>query len=105
LTHIASTSKRAELIESILWPSMKVADGYRLTTVALVDGKIVSGGVIDIKNETLTLVDNQGQKHVIRQKDIEQRADRDASVMPEDLQSGLTLQEFADLLAYLESLK
>jgi putative heme-binding domain-containing protein len=105
LSHIASNYKRADLIESILWPSKKVADGYRLTTIALAQGEIVSGVVIDIKNETLTLVDMQGRKHIIRQKDIEERTERDLSPMPEGLQSGLTLEEFADLVAYLESLK
>lgn len=93
------------MIESILWPSKKVAEGYKLTTIALTDGKVVSGAVIDIKDETMTLVDTQGQKHVIRKKDIEQKTERDTSPMPEGLQSGLTLQEFADLMAYLESLK
>jgi putative heme-binding domain-containing protein len=93
------------LIESILWPSKKVADGYRLTTIALAQGEILSGVVIDVKTETLTLIDSQGRKRVIRQADIEQRSERDASAMPEGLQAGLTLEEFADLVAYLESLR
>ncbi len=105
LSHIASNYGRAELIESILSPSKKVADGYRLITVALFDGKIISGVVIENTNETLTLVDNRGEKHVCRMKDIEQKTERASSGMPEDLQSGLTLQEFADLVCYLESLR
>jgi putative heme-binding domain-containing protein len=105
LSHIASNYGRAELIESILSPSKKVADGYRLITVALLDGKIISGVVIENTNETLTLVDNRGEKHVCRMKDIEQKTERASSGMPEDLQSGLTLQEFADLVCYLESLR
>ena len=95
----------ADLIESILWPSKKVADGFRLTTIALADGEIVSGVVVDSKRETMTLVDNQGRKHAIRRSDIEQKTERDSSPMPDGSQSGLTLQEFADLVAYLESLK
>ncbi len=42
---------------------------------------------------------------MIRQQDIELKTERDASSMPEGLPLGLTPQEFADLVAYLESLK
>ena len=105
LSRIGGNYRGPDLIESILWPSKRVADGYRLTTIALSNGEIVSGLVIDLKKETMTLVDSQGQKHVIQQKDIEQRTERDSSPMPDGLQSGLTLQEFADLVTYLESLK
>jgi putative heme-binding domain-containing protein len=105
LSHISSNQTRSDLIESILWPSKKVADGYRLTTIALAQGEILSGVVIDVKTETLTLIDSQGRKRVIRQADIEQRSERDGSAMPEGLQAGLTLEEFADLVAYLESLR
>jgi putative heme-binding domain-containing protein len=105
LSHIASTYGRAELIESILSPSKKIADGYRLTVIALADGTIISGVVLDSTGETLTLVDNQGRKRAIRKSDIEKKTERDASSMPDGLQSGLSLQEFADVVAYLESLK
>jgi putative membrane-bound dehydrogenase-like protein len=105
LSHIGSTSNRAELIDAILSPSKQVAEGFRMTTLALADGVVVSGVVIDVKGETMTLVDTRGERRVIRKRDIEDKGQRDLSAMPDGLQSGLTLQEFADLVAYLESLK
>jgi putative heme-binding domain-containing protein len=105
LSHIASNQTRRDLIESILSPSRKVADGYRLTTIALVQGEVVSGVVIDVKSDALTLVDIKGDKRTIRHADIVQKVERDSSAMPDGLQTGLTREEFADLVAYLESLK
>jgi putative heme-binding domain-containing protein len=105
LTHVATNYGRKEFIESILAPSQKVAAGFRLTTIGTTDGMILSGVVLDEKGDRVTLADSQGQKQVIRKSDIDQRTESDASAMPEGLQAGLTLEEFADLVAYLESLK
>jgi putative heme-binding domain-containing protein len=105
LSKVASTYGRAELVDAILSPSKKIADGYRLTTIALVGGVVLSGTVIDNQDELITLVDSQGEKHTVRKTEIEQKTERDGSSMPEGLHTGLSLQEFADLVAYLESLK
>ena len=50
------------------------------------------------------LIDGQGLKHDLRKADIDQRTQTDSSPMPEGLQAGLTLEEFDDLIAYLETL-
>ena len=104
LSRIAANYGRAELIESVLFPSKKVADGFRTTMLALADGQVLSGLVIADGGERLVLVDGRGAKHDVRKSDIEQKAQGDKSPMPEGLQAGLTPEEFADLIAYLETL-
>ena len=104
LSRVAANYGRAELIESVLFPSKKVADGFRTTTLALADGQVLSGLVIADGGERLVLVDSQGAKHDVRKSDIEQQTQSDKSPMPDGLQAGLTPQEFADLIAYLETL-
>jgi putative heme-binding domain-containing protein len=105
LSRIAGNYGRAELIESVLFPSKRVADGFSTTTLALADGQVVSGLVVSDGNDRLVIVDGQGTKHDVRKSDIEARTQRDTSPMPEGLQAGLTREEFADLIAYLETLR
>jgi putative heme-binding domain-containing protein len=105
LSHVAANYGRAELTEAVLFPSKKVADGFRLTTLALASGEVLSGVVVEETGERLSLVDSRGTRHALRKSDIEERTQGDSSPMPEGLQAGLTTQEFADLVAYLETLK
>jgi putative heme-binding domain-containing protein len=104
LSRVAANYGRAELIESVLDPSKKVADGFHTTTLALADGQVFSGLVIADAGERLVLIDGQGARRDIRKADIEQRTQSDRSPMPERLEAGLTLEEFTDLIAYLETL-
>jgi putative heme-binding domain-containing protein len=104
LSRVAANYGRAELIEAVLDPSKKVADGFRTTTLALADGQVFSGLVVADAGERLVLIDGQGARRDIRKADIDQRTQSDRSPMPERLQAGLTLEEFTDLVAYLETL-
>jgi putative heme-binding domain-containing protein len=104
LSRVAANYDRAALIDSVLFPSKKVEDGFRTTTLAMADGQVLSGLVIADEDERLVLVDSQGAKHDVRKSAIEQQTRSDKSPMPEGLQAGLTPEEFADLIAYLETL-
>ena len=61
LSRVAANYGRAELIESVLFPSKKVADGFRTTTLALADGQVLSGLVIADGGERLVLVEARGR--------------------------------------------
>jgi hypothetical protein len=50
-------------------------------------------------------LDASGQLHNIAKKTIARRSASSFSLMPEGLHAGLGLGQFADLIAYLESLK
>jgi len=41
----------------------------------------------------------------VRKPEIDQRKESELSLMPEGLNTGLSLQDFADIVSYLESLK
>ena len=104
LSRIAATYGRAELIESVLFPSKKVADGFHTTTLSLADGQVFSGLVVADGNERLVLLDSQGARHEVAKSDIDQKTQTERSTMPDALHAGLTPAEFADLIAYLETL-
>jgi putative heme-binding domain-containing protein len=105
LSDVGGKFDRAQLVESVLYPSRQIVEGYRPTVVALRDGRVVAGVVKEESAEVLTLADAEGRRQVVRKSEIEERKLGDASIMPQELASRSTLEEFADLIAYLESLR
>jgi putative heme-binding domain-containing protein len=105
LTGVASKYDRAFLIESVLYPSKQILDGYRATTVAMKSGEAYSGFLRTQNERELTVVDVAGEKHVLAKADVAKTSELETSLMPEGLHAALSLADFANLIAYLESLK
>ncbi len=105
LAGIATRYKRAELIESILKPSARIAQGFEPQKIALADGRTVEGFVVRESGDEVELRDGQGIATVIPKKDIDVRAKGEISIMPAGLADSLTVPDLVSLLAYLESLK
>jgi len=102
---IATRYSRAELIESILQPSAKIAQGFETQVITLTSGKVLTGFVVRESGTELEVRDGTGAVTVLKKADIDERGPSKVSVMPEKLADELTTQELASLLAYLESLK
>jgi putative membrane-bound dehydrogenase-like protein len=105
LSDIGTKYDRAALIESVLYPSKQILDGYHNTTVTLKNGTAYNGFLRNQSDDELTLVDAAGEKHIVKRSDVAKNEETAASLMPEGLQSTLSLAEFADLIGFLESLK
>jgi putative heme-binding domain-containing protein len=105
LSNIGGKFAREHLIESVLEPSRQIVEGYRTTIVALDDGRILTGLVKSEMPKRLTLVDAEAREQSVAKADIAQRKFADVSIMPEGLAAKLTRPQFADLIAYLESLR
>jgi putative heme-binding domain-containing protein len=105
LTGVGNRFSRIHIIESILEPSRTLAPSYESITVALKDGRVLSGLRAAETETTLTLVDNQAAKHPIEKSAIEERRVQPTSIMPEGLEKRFTPDEFVDLIAYLLSEK
>jgi putative heme-binding domain-containing protein len=105
LSGIGTQSDRRALAESVLYPSKVVREGYQRTVIELKDGDELSGLVKSETTDSITLRDAAGQLVVVRKADIRERRQTADSMMPEGLQSGLSPEEFRDLVAYLASLR
>ncbi|HEY2341399.1 MAG TPA: HEAT repeat domain-containing protein, partial [Chthoniobacteraceae bacterium] len=105
LTHIGANYPKAELIESVLYPSKKINGDYQQFSLELKNGESYFGSVRNETAESLVIVDAEGKKHPVQKADIVKRVKSDLSPMPAGLQAGLSLQDFADLIAFLQSLK
>jgi putative heme-binding domain-containing protein len=105
LSSVGAKYPRDELITSVLYPSAKISSGFEPTTFALADGRVLTGivrtetaGVVEIQDVDAKLVR-------ISKDQIEDRKRSDVSLMPNGLAEGLSPRDFADLIAYLETLK
>jgi putative heme-binding domain-containing protein len=103
LTGVGSRFSRIYLVESILEPSRTIAPSFGTLVVALKNGKVLTGVKVTETETTLTLADNQGQKHLLTKADIEEQQVSPVSTMPEGLEKRLTVNEFVDLIAFLAS--
>jgi putative membrane-bound dehydrogenase-like protein len=104
LVDIGKRSSSAELVESILKPSAKIAQGYEAYTFAMADGRVVTGFVVGEAATTVQVREPSGAPRVLKRPDIEERKRQETSAMPEGIVANLTPEQLADLVAYLRSL-
>ncbi|MEJ7594462.1 MAG: c-type cytochrome, partial [Planctomycetaceae bacterium] len=104
LVDLGKRYKRAELLESILQPSKKLAQGFDTWAIAMDDGKVYTGFVVLESAETVTLRDATGVSRELLQDNIEDRVKQEISMMPLGIVGNLSPEQLADLIAYLESL-
>ena len=102
LTTVSKRFKRADILESIYYPSKVISDQYRSVTIVTRKGQQING-LAAPQGDTVTVLQSDGGKVTLKKIAIEQQYASLVSVMPEKLQDLLTKQELADLFAYLES--
>jgi putative heme-binding domain-containing protein len=105
LTLAGAQFSRAQLIESILYPSRAVREGYQQIIIETKEGEEASGALKADTADGVMLVDASGRTNFVPRGTIANRRTSTLSLMPEGLHAGLTLNQFADLVAYVESRK
>ena len=107
LSDVAGKFSKDLLIESVLEPSRQIVDGYRTSIVVTTAGLVLTGIVQGrVGRCGTTLVDVEGRigmsfgRLTLRNEEFGV-----ASIMPTGLVSLISRQEFADVIAYLETLR
>ena len=103
LSSIRAKYSHADIIESVLYPSKQILDGYQQVFFQTKDDDEVSGVVRLETAGQVTVIDSAGIKHVLDKSNVTSRKTSKISLMPEGLQNGLSLMEFSDLIAYVEN--
>ena len=91
------------LMTSLVDPSSLVRKEYQAQTIALRDGRVLTGLVVEEDDRTLTLVDGNRQKTIVSRDAVEEARPSDVSLMPEGLLDKLTEPQIRDLFRYLQS--
>lgn len=103
LTGLGTRQSRAQIIESVLYPSKQILDGYQQVYFHMKDDEDDFAGIVRSENaDSITIVDSLGKTNVLQKSKIKTRKVSQISLMPEGLQTGLTVQDFADLVSYVE---
>ncbi|MCH7688129.1 MAG: c-type cytochrome, partial [Planctomycetes bacterium] len=98
-------SNRANLdyiLDNIVDPSAVLGKDYRMTVIATVDGRIISG-LLQKETDSALTVRTINDTVIVAKNDIEDRKLSNQSVMPERLLDTFKPGEVRDLIAYLRS--
>jgi putative membrane-bound dehydrogenase-like protein len=106
--HLVDIGKRyspAELVESVLKPSAKIAQGFETYRFEMADGQVHVGFVVSEGAKTVLIRESTGVPLALPRDEIESRQRQDRSAMPDGVVDTLTPEQLADLIAYLRSLE
>lgn len=104
LTGIGAHQSRGYILESIVLPNARFAEGWENVTISLKDGRSFAGKVVK-ENDSAIIVNNTEDGDVtINKSDIATR-NRALSGMPEEFRQILSKQELRDLVEFLASQK
>jgi len=103
LSSIGRTRTRRDLVEAIVYPSLRMAQGYNPIRIRTVDGEVLNG-LLSKQTEThIELLCGADKLSRVEKSEIEEQSESKQSVMPSGLDQQISLDDFADLLAFLES--
>src|SRR6266536_1174534 len=104
MVDIAKSYIAAELVESILKPSAKIAQGFETYLFEMTNGKVYTGFVVSESARAVLIREATGVQRELKTAQIESRVIQKQSLMPDGLVNNLTPEGLADLIAYLQSL-
>ncbi|MHB1561820.1 MAG: hypothetical protein ACYC61_30590, partial [Isosphaeraceae bacterium] len=96
---------REQLVQAVLEPSERIHPDYGTIVARTTDGKVHTGVLRRRTQEELQLLDEEGRLLRIPLASIDEEKRTGTSLMPAGQHKALTTGQFADLIAYLESLK
>lgn len=106
LTTLRKRFQKKEIAEAVLFPSQVVSDQYRSVTVVTNDGLVQTGMLAAQQGQdAVVLWLNNGERLEIPKDNIDEQKPSSVSLMPPGLFKDLTLEDIADLFAYLETSK
>jgi putative heme-binding domain-containing protein len=105
LTTANSRFSRKELLESIVFPSHVISSQYAGKTVRTADGRTITGLVVPGAAGETIVVEPSGDKVTLAEGEIQTTKPSKQSPMPAGLLDALSLEEIADLFAYLQRTK
>ncbi|MEE2706119.1 MAG: PVC-type heme-binding CxxCH protein [Planctomycetota bacterium] len=105
LSRIGRIRTIRDLAESILFPSVTVANGYEMFSIVTRSGRVYSGVVHRETPTAVFLRQADTQEVRIERSQIDEMERQEKSIMPDGFDRNLTTQQIGDLIAYLKSLK
>ena len=99
------TKGRQGLLTAILEPHQEVASQYISYTIQTKDGETLIGLISQDDASSMTLKMMGGAQITLQRSNIQSCSSTGKSLMPEGIEQGMTVEDMADLLAFIEQLK
>src|SRR5262249_50030559 len=97
-------TKTAEaLLNDILAPNAAIDANYLNYQVTTKSGKLITGLISAETASSVALSRGEGQTDVVLRQDIDEIRSTGQSLMPEGLEKNITVEQMADLLAFLKN--
>jgi putative heme-binding domain-containing protein len=94
-----------KILESIVDPSKEIKEGFQTYRLTTVDSKVYTGLKVKEDSKEVVIRDANGRDHRIAKDDIESLTPSKLSLMPDNVVSQISYEQFIDLLAFLKSKK
>lgn len=88
---------------NLLYPSLNILPGFTQYVIELNNGRVAMGIIAASTPSSIVLRRGGGEEETILRRNIKSMSDTALSIMPEGLEDGLTHQDIADLLAFIQS--
>ena len=105
LSKIGEKFGKQAMLDNIVNPNDAIQHEYVNTTFTMANGEELMGLVVSESGGEITLRIGADQERRIRAADVKSRQENRISTMPEGLLDPLSLQQIADLLEFLSTLK
>ena len=105
LSEIGSKLSRQALWESIIFPSAGISHNYESYVVETKSGTVANGLKVSEDAESVTLRGADALARTFKKSDIEEIKKQVISLMPADLAKTISIEEMADIVEYLTTLK
>lgn len=97
------TKTPAQLLVSILDPNRAIDSNYISYTAVTADGKVHTGIIAVETASSITLKQQENKTVTLLRKDVETLKSNGISLMPVGLEKNVTVQQMADLIAYIKN--
>ncbi len=98
------TKGREALLTAILEPHKEVASQFIAYTVNTKDGQTLAGIITNDTASSMTIRMMGGIEKTLQRAEIKGSSSTGQSLMPEGLETGMSVEDMADLISYIESL-
>ena len=103
LTRMWDTQTIEKILESIVAPSKEIKEGYQSYKAVTAQGQVYTGLKVSENTQAVTIREASGRDVRIAKPDLEELTVSKVSLMPDNVISQLSFDQFIDLLAFLKS--
>ncbi|MBR9804309.1 c-type cytochrome, partial [bacterium] len=94
---------RERMLLNVVDPSREIREGFESYVAVTMDGRVLTGFLLDQDQNTIVLRSANGQDVRLRRDDIDELQRQSTSLMPAGLLDNFTDQQLLDLWAYLQA--